>query len=111
LVAGETLFINLYLIGVTTFAQAGRQTFARYSAELAGCESEHRVLAETLLNADPPNNAGFEVYSIRQLAGIESALEGAGIGFGAQGSAPGAVYQLAQPPMAPPLPINANTPS
>jgi hypothetical protein len=111
LVAGETLFINLYLIGVTTFAQAGRQTFARYSAELAGCESEHRVLAETLLNADPPNNVGFEVYSIHQPAGIESALEGAGIGFGTQGSAPGAFYQLAQPPMAPPLPINANTPS
>jgi hypothetical protein len=38
LVAGETLFINLYLIGVTTFARAGQQTFARYSAELAGCE-------------------------------------------------------------------------
>ena len=48
LVAGETLFINLYLIGVTTFAQAGQQTFARYSAELAGCESEHRVLANLL---------------------------------------------------------------
>ena len=28
LVAGKTRFINLYLIGVTTFAQAGRQTFA-----------------------------------------------------------------------------------
>ena len=111
LVAGETLFVNLYLIGVTTFAQAGRQTFARYSAELAGCESEHRVLAETLLNADPPNNVGFEVYSIHEPAGIESALEGAGIGFGTQGSAPGAFYQLAHPPMAPPLPINANTPS
>ena len=111
LVAGETLFVNLYLIGVTTFARAGQQTFARYSAELAGCESEHRVLAETLLNANPPNNVGFEVYSIRQPAGIESALEGAGVGFGTQGSAPGAFYQLAHPPMAPPLPINANTPS
>ena len=45
LVAGETLFVNLYLIGVTTFAQAGRGKLARYSAELAGCESEHRVRA------------------------------------------------------------------
>ena len=111
LVAGETLFVNLYLIGVTTFAQAGQQTFARYSAELAGCESEHRVLAETLLNANPPNNVGFEVYSIRQPAGIEAALQSAGVGFGTQGSAPGAFYQLAHPPMAPPLPITANTPS
>lgn len=70
-----------------------------------------RVLAETLLNANPPDNVGFEVYSIRQPAGIESALEGAGVGFGTQGSAPGAFDQLAHPPMAPPLPINANTPS
>ena len=111
LVAGETLFVNLYLIGVTTFAAAGRHTFARYSAELAGCESEHRVLAETLLSADPPNNVGFEVYSIHTPAGIETALEGAGVGFGQQGSAPGAFYQLAHPPMKPPLPIGANEPT
>ena len=45
LVFGETLFVNTYLIGVTTFAAAGRSTFARYAAELAGVESEHRVLA------------------------------------------------------------------
>lgn len=111
LVAGETLFVNLYLIGVTTFAAAGRQTFARYSAELAGCEAEHRVLAETLLDANPPNNVGFEVYSIHQPAGIEQALRGAGVGFGAQGSAAGAFYQLPRPPMKPPLRIGANKPS
>ena len=67
LVAGETLFVNLYLIGVTKFARAGNRKFARYSAELAGCESEHRVLAETLLNAAPPNNVGFEIYADRDL--------------------------------------------
>jgi hypothetical protein len=111
LVAGETLFVNLYLIGVTTFAAAGLQKLARYSAELAGCESEHRVLAETLLNANPPNNVGFEVYSITHANGIESALQGAGVGFGTRGSAPGAFYQLAHPPMTPPLPIGANQPS
>lgn len=111
LVAGETLFVNLYLIGVTTFAAAGRAKLARYSAELAGCESEHRVLAETLLNADPPNNVGFEVYSITHPGGIENALKSAGVGFGTQGSAPGAFYQLAHPPMKPPLRIGANKPS
>ena len=111
LVAGETLFINLYLIGVTTFAEAGRQTFARYSAELAGCESEHRVLAETLLKATPPNNVGFEVYSIHQPSGIERALAQAGVGFGVRGSAPGAFYKLAHPIMPPPITINANRPS
>jgi hypothetical protein len=111
LVAGETLFVNLYLIGVTTFAAAGVQKFARYSAELAGCESEHRVLAETLLNATPPNNVGFEVYSISQPRGIERALESAGVGFGTQGASPGAFYQLAHPPMTPPISIGANKPS
>ena len=111
LVAGETLFVNLYLIGVTVFAQARQDTFARYSAELAGCESEHRVLAETLLNAKPPNNVGFEVYKLHSPKGIEHALEGAGVGFGAKGSAPGKFYHLAHPIKPPPLHINANKPT
>lgn len=111
LVAGETLFVNLYLIGVTTFAAAGHPKFARYSAELAGCEAEHRVLAETLLNANPPNNVGFEVYSIKQPAGIERALKGAGVGFGAKGSSAGAFYQLPHPPVRPPLRIGGNKPT
>jgi len=111
LVAGETLFVDLYLIGVTTFAAAGNQKFARYSAELAGCEAEHRVLAQTLLNANPPNNVGFEVFSIKRPGGIERALKGAGVGFGKQGSAPGAFYQLAHPPMKPPLRIGGNKPT
>ena len=111
LVAGETLFINLYLIGVTALARAGRRHFARYSAELAGCESEHRVLAKTLINATPPNDVGFEVYSIERAHGIEKALEHVGVGFGMKGSAPGAFYQLAHPIMPPPLQIGANKPS
>ena len=111
LVAGETLFVNLYLIGVTKFARAGNRKFARYSAEIAGCESEHRVLAETLLNASPPNNVGFEIYSIETPAGIESALNQAGVGFGAQGAAPGAFYKLAHPIMTPPVTIGGNKPT
>src|SRR3954465_10790352 len=47
-VAGEHLFVNTYLLGVTTFAAAGRSEDARYAAELAACESEHRVLGQTL---------------------------------------------------------------
>jgi hypothetical protein len=110
LVAGETLFVNLYLIGVTAFAQAGNAQFARFSAEIAGVESEHRVLAETLVGATPPNNVGFEVFSTQHPQGIETALEGAGVGFGAQGSASGAFYNLPHPIMPPPIKINSNTP-
>src|SRR5262249_20403953 len=34
--AGEHLFVNTYLLGVTIFAAAGQSTFARYAAELGG---------------------------------------------------------------------------
>jgi hypothetical protein len=110
LTAGETLFVNLYLIGVTTFARAGRATFARYSGELAGVEAEHRVLARTLIDATPPNDVGFEVYSIKRPEGIERALRQAGIGFGEQGATPGRFYSLAHPVMPPPLRIRSNRP-
>jgi hypothetical protein len=45
---GETLFVNTYLVGVTTAARAGRSDWAPYSAAAAGVESEHRVLGQTL---------------------------------------------------------------
>jgi hypothetical protein len=110
LVAGETLFVNLYLIGITTFAYARREAFARYCGEIAGVEAEHRVLARTLLDATPPNNVGFEVYSIHRPDGIVKALEKAGIGFGAKGATPGRFYTLARPLMPPPLKIRSNPP-
>ena len=110
LVAGETLFVNTYLIGVTTFAAAGRSTFARYSAELAGVEAEHRVLAQTLINASPPDNLGFEVFRYKRVRAILAALEGLGLGFGQQGATPGSFYDFPRPPMPPPIPILSNQP-
>lgn len=110
LVFGETLFVNTYLIGVTTFAAAGRARFARFSAELAGVESEHRVLAQTLINANPPNDVGFELFRFGRVGDIESQLEGAGFGFGQQGSAAGAFYTFPRPPMPPPIAITSNKP-
>ena len=110
LVAGETLFLNTYLIGVTTFAAAGRPRFARFMAELAGVESEHRVLAQTLIDATPPNDVGFEAFRFQHVHAIMTALEQAGVGFGAQGSSAGRFYQFPHPPMRPPLPIGSNKP-
>lgn len=110
LVAGETLFVNTYLIGVTTFASAGRSTFARYSAELAGVESEHRVLAQTLIGATPPNNVGFEVFQFEHVAAIAATLESVGFGFGHQGRSAGRFYDLPDPQMPPPIPILSNEP-
>lgn len=110
LVAGETLFVNTYLVGVTLLAGAGRSTFARYAAELAGVESEHRVLAQTLIGASPPNDYGFSLFEFNRVSKIKTALEGAGIGLGKQGTTPGAFYHLAHPPMKPPIQIASNKP-
>jgi hypothetical protein len=44
--AGEHLFVNAYLVGVTTFAAAGRSKYALYAPELTANESEHRVLGQ-----------------------------------------------------------------
>ncbi len=109
--AGETLFVDTYLVGVTLFAKAGNSKWARYSAEAAGDESEHRVLGQTLAGASPPNNLGFEQFPYDNVADIGAAAAGAGFGFGQQGTAPGRFYDFPNPPMAPPIPISSNEPT
>jgi hypothetical protein len=109
--AGEHLFVNTYLLGVTIFAHAKQARFARYAAELAGDEAEHRVLGQSLAGASPPNNLGFEVFEFSTVSAIEAALSSAGFGFGQQGSAAGRFYELPDPPKTPPIPISGNTPT
>ena len=87
----ETLFVNAYLIGVTVFA-ASSPTLARYAAEICGVEAEHRALARSL-QGKLPNNVGFEGYYHTSMSGIVGALEKAGVGFGKQGSQPGAFHE------------------
>jgi hypothetical protein len=108
--AGETLFVNTYLVAVTTYAEAGRSDFARYAAEAAGDESEHRVLGQTLAGASPPNNLGFEEFLFDNVGDIEAALVGAGFGFGQEGASPGRFYDFPTPPLAPPISISSNEP-
>jgi hypothetical protein len=108
--AGETLFINTYLVAVTAFAEAGNSDFARYSAEAAGDESEHRVLGQTLAGASPPNNLGFEVFLYDNVSDIGAAAVSAGFGFGQQGTSAGRFYDFPQPPMAPPIAIESTQP-
>ena len=109
--AGEHLFVNTYLLGVTIAAAAQKSTLARYAAELAGVESEHRVLGQSLAGATPPNNLGFEVFELSTVSAIEAALLSAGIGLGKQAGAPGRFYDLPKAPMPPPVPISGNTPT
>ena len=107
---GEHLFVNTYLIGVTTFAAAGHSTFARYAAELAATESEHRVLGQTLAGANPPNDLAFAEFEFDRVSQIAAAAKSAGFGFGEQGAAAGRFYDLPRPLMAPPVPISSTQP-
>jgi hypothetical protein len=109
--AGEHLFVNTYLLGVTIAASARQSTLARYAAELCGVEAEHRVLGQSLAGAGPPNNLGFEVFGLSTVSAITGALMSAGFGLGRQGSAAGRFYDLPKSPMAPPVPISGNTPT
>ena len=109
-VAGEHLFVNTYLIGVTTFAAAGRSTYARYAAELAAVESEHRVLGQTLAGASPPNDLGFANFQFSRVSQIAAAGQSVGLGFGAQGTAAGRFYDLPQPLMTPAVQLSSNGP-
>ena len=93
----ETQFVNAYLIGVTTFAKAGKTSLARYAAEILGVEAEHRTLAR-FAQGKLPNNVGFEEYKIHAIGGIVGALEHAGVGFGKKGKGPGAFYEFHAPP-------------
>lgn len=108
--AGEHLFVNTYLIGVTTFAAEGRSKYARYAAELAANESEHRVLGQTLAGASPPNDLGFAEFEFNRVSQIAAAAQSAGFGFGEQGTAPGRFYDLPRPLTTPRVQISANRP-
>jgi hypothetical protein len=108
--AGEHLFVNTYLVGVTTCAAAGRPDLARYSAEIAAVESEHRLLGQTLAGVSPPNDLGFAAFEFDRISQIEQALLGAGFGLGEQGGSAGRFYDLPQEPVVPPVPISSNEP-
>jgi hypothetical protein len=106
----ETLFVNAYLIGITAFARAGKDTLARYAGEILGTEAEHRALARFALGK-LPNNLGFERYDIHTIGGIVAALEKAGIGFGKKGKEPGRFYSFRIPPRSALVHIENNHPA
>ncbi len=106
----ETQFVNAYLIAITAFAKAGKDSLARYAGEILGTEAEHRALARFALGK-LPNNVGFETYKIHTISGIVEALEDAGIGFGKQGKKPGKYYEFKTPSHHVLTHIESNSPS
>jgi hypothetical protein len=87
----ETIFVNAYLVGITTFAQAGKPDLARYAGEILGVEAEHRALAREL-QGKLPNNRAFELYLYTTTDQHVAALTRAGVGFGKRGSKPGRFF-------------------
>ena len=108
--AGEHLFVNTYLLGVTTFAAAGtpstratRPSSPRTSPS-TGC-SDKRSPAQTR-----PTTSDSRSYEFDRVSQIAAAAQTAGFGFGEQGTAAGRFYDLPQSPMAPPIQISSNEP-
>jgi ferritin-like metal-binding protein YciE len=93
----ETLFVDAYLIGATTFAKAGKADFARYAGEIGAVEAQHLALARFAQNKLPDDRA-FQAYPIKDIGGVVAALEKAGVGFGKQGAKPGKFYSFSPPP-------------
>ena len=89
----EYMFINAYLVGITTFANAGNSTLARYAGEILGTEAQHLALAKFALGKVPDDRA-FQSYIFTDMAGIVSRIEKAGIGFGKRGKGPGTFYDF-----------------
>lgn len=89
----EELFVNAYLIGITTFAGAGKASLARYAGEILGVEAEHRALAR-FVQGKLPNNRGFEQYRFHRMDQIVGQLTNAGVGFGKPTGKGGQLYRF-----------------
>ena len=101
----DTVELMGYLTGVTAFAQRGDERAARFLAEAAAIEAEHRAIArfaQTALGGRTQISIdrSFAPWSIKTVKGMIGALEGAGIGFGRQGSAAGKFYDFPGDPVA-----------
>lgn len=123
LVAGDQIFINAYLIGTTTFGNAGNGRLARIAAEFMGAEAVHRALALQSLGV-LGNDRAFMKYSqpeenrtdpffpkpgFRRITGAVGLLQQAGFGFGEEGAKPGAFYEFDEVRRRTPDPSGVNT--
>ena len=101
----DTVELMGYLTGTTAFAKRGDERAARYLAEGCAVEAEHRAIArfaQTALGGRQQISIdrSFAPWSIKTVAGMIKALEGAGIGFDERGAEPGAFYTFPGDPVA-----------
>lgn len=120
---GDQIFINAYLVAVTTFGNAGNGKLARIAAEFMGAEAVHRALARQSLGK-LGNDRVFMRYNGRETAPgapnrgqtgftditvAVAQLQGAGFGFGERGKGPGRFYNFGQVRQNTPNPAGVNT--
>ncbi|HWH44125.1 MAG TPA: hypothetical protein VNT32_05305 [Thermoleophilaceae bacterium] len=123
LVAGDQIFVNAYLIGVTTFGNAGNGRLARIASEFMAVEAVHRALALQSLG-QLGNDRVFAKYSqpeenktdpffpkpgFRRIGTAVDYLKQAGFGFGEQGAGPGSFYEFDEVRRRTPDPAEVNT--
>lgn len=78
-VTAETLFIGAYTAAAQEFAMLGQPALSKVALQIAGVESEHRVLANYGAGAMPPNNVAFEKAVVANLHEAAAALQGLGL--------------------------------
>ena len=114
----EALFVNLYLIATTEFANAGNATLARYSAEISAVEGEHLVLARYAasqappkLPSGPPNDLAFTYYASGNINDILEQLKVSDVGVGKRVGQFGRFFSFAPPPAGTTVPLLYPTPT
>lgn len=108
LVAGDQIFVNAYLIGVSCFCTQGNGALATVPAEFMGTEAVHRALALQSLG-QLGNDRVFMHVDFTDILDAVTRLQTAGFGFGAEGAKPGRFYDFDKVSKHTPNPAGLNT--
>jgi hypothetical protein len=81
----ETLAVSLYTAAVGQLLQLGRGDLALLAAQIAGIESEHRMLARAIGDVRPANNLTLAPYPFATVAEGAAALQPFLTGRGIEG--------------------------
>jgi hypothetical protein len=78
-VAAETIFIGAYIAAAEEFTQMKQPELAQVALQIAGVESEHRVLANYGRGVMPPNDLAFEHAPYTSVGQAAAAVKNLGL--------------------------------
>lgn len=78
-VAAETIFIGAYIAAAEEFTQMKQPELAQVALQIAGVESEHRVLANYGRGMMPPNDLAFEHAPYTSVGQAAAAVKNLGL--------------------------------